>query len=59
LTYQLPFEYNPKAQAPLFEQYLNRVLPEKEKQLILAEYLGFLFIPNRSKDLKEEKFSFK
>lgn len=55
LTYQLPFEHNTKAQAPLFEKYLNRVLPEKEKQLILAEYLGFLFIPNGSKDLKEEK----
>ena len=55
ITYQLPFEYNPQAKAPLFEQYLNRVLPDKERQRILAEYLGFVFIKHGSKSLKEEK----
>jgi putative DNA primase/helicase len=41
ITYQLPFEYNPQATAPMFEAYLNRVLPDKERQRILAEYLDW------------------
>lgn len=44
ITYQLPFEYNLQAKAPLFEAYLNRVLPDKERQRVLAEYLGYVFI---------------
>src|SRR5699024_791344 len=28
LTYQLPFDYDPQAQAPIFKKYLNRVLPD-------------------------------
>jgi len=55
LTYQLPFEYNPQAEAPLFEAYLNKVLPDKERQKVLAEYLGFVFIKHGSNRLKEEK----
>lgn len=55
ITYQLPFEYNPEATAPIFEAYLNRVLPDKERQRILAEYLGFVFIKHGSNVLKEEK----
>ena len=55
LTYQLPFEYNEKATAPLFQSYLNKVLPDKERQIVLAEYLGFIFIKHGSKILKEEK----
>jgi putative DNA primase/helicase len=55
ITYQLPFDYNPQAKAPLFEAYLNRVLPDKERQRVLAEYLGFVFIKHGSNALKEEK----
>lgn len=55
ITYQLPFEYNPQAKAPLFEAYLNNVLPDPERQRILAEYLGFVFIKHGSNALKEEK----
>lgn len=55
LTYQLPFTYDPTAKAPLFEAYLNRVLPDIERQKVLAEYLGFVFIKHGSKALKEEK----
>lgn len=44
ITYQLPFEYNPQAKAPLFEAYLNKVLPDPERQKVLAEYLGYVFI---------------
>lgn len=55
ITYQLPFEYNRQAKAPLFETYLNRVLPDKECQKVLAEYLGYVFIKHGSNTLKEEK----
>jgi putative DNA primase/helicase len=55
ITYQLPFEYNPQAKAPLFEAYLNKVLPDPERQRVLAEYLGFVFIKHGSNTLKEEK----
>jgi putative DNA primase/helicase len=55
LTYQLPFEYNKQAKAPIFEAYLNKVLPDPERQRVLAEYLGFVFIKHGSNILKEEK----
>jgi putative DNA primase/helicase len=55
ITYQLPFEYNPKAKAPIFEAYLNRVLPDPERQRVLAEYLGYVFIKHGTNSLKEEK----
>jgi putative DNA primase/helicase len=53
MTYQLPFEYDLEAKAPLFSAYLDRVLPEKELQSILAEYLGYIFI--HTSTLKLEK----
>lgn len=55
LTYQLPFEYDPQAKAPLFEKFLNEVLPDPERQRVLAEYLGYVFIRHGSNALKEEK----
>jgi len=53
ITYQLPFEYNTGATAPLFQSYLDRVQPDKDRQNILAEYLGYLFI--QTSTLKLEK----
>lgn len=44
LTHQLPFEYEPEATAPLFQKYLDEVLPDKEKQKVFAEYCGYIFI---------------
>ena len=55
ITYQLPFEYNPEAKAPIFKAYLDEVLPDIERQNVLAEFLGFLFIKHNSNRLKEEK----
>lgn len=55
ITYQLPFEYDPAAVAPQWQKFLDRVLPDKQSQMVLAEYLGFIFIKNGSKALKEEK----
>ena len=39
LKYQLPFEYDPKARAPMFNQYLKRVLPDENCRKVLAEYI--------------------
>ena len=44
ITHQLPFEYDSEATAPLFQKYLDEVLPDKEKQKVFAEYCGYIFI---------------
>ncbi len=44
ITHQLPFEYKPEATAPLFQKYLDEVLPDKDKQKVFAEYCGYIFI---------------
>src|SRR5262249_40115474 len=51
LRHQLPFEYHENATAPLFEKYLNRVLPNVEVQNVIAEFFGYVFTRN----LKLEK----
>jgi putative DNA primase/helicase len=55
LTHQLPFEYNPQAEAPQFMAYLGRVLPDLASQQVLAEFLGYIFVKNGGRQLKEEK----
>jgi putative DNA primase/helicase len=44
ITHQLPFEYEPEATAPLFQKYLDEVLPDKDKQKVFAEYCGYIFV---------------
>jgi putative DNA primase/helicase len=51
ITHQLPFEFNPDAEAPIFMKYLNEVLPDVDKQKVLAEFIGYVF----TKGFKEEK----
>jgi putative DNA primase/helicase len=51
LTYQLPFEYQEAATCPMFDRYLVRVLPDEPCRLVLAEFIGWLFL----RDLKLEK----
>ena len=51
IKYQLPFEHNPDARCPIFDKYLNRVVPDADCRKVLAEYLGYIFINN----LKLEK----
>lgn len=53
ITYQLPFEYDSAAKAPLFNSYLDTVLPDQDRQKVLSEYLGYVFIP--ASTLKLEK----
>ncbi len=51
LTYQLTFEYDETATAPQWQRFLDEVLPDKQSQLVLAEYFGSVF----AKGLKLEK----
>ncbi|MBD0778246.1 DNA primase [Maribacter sp. ANRC-HE7] len=44
LKHQLPFKYDPRAKAPLFQKYLDEVLPDVNKQKVLAEYIASVFI---------------
>lgn len=53
ITHQLPFQYNEQATAPIFQRFLDEVIPDKSKQKVLAEYLGYIFI--KSSVLKLEK----
>ncbi len=53
ITHQLPFEYDLGATAPLFQKYLDEVLPDTDKQKVLAEYAGYIFI--KTNVLKLEK----
>lgn len=53
LTYQLPFEYDSEATAPQFQTFLDRVIPDVERQNILAEYIGYVF--THSSNMKLEK----
>lgn len=52
--YVLPYDYDPNACCPMFMKYLDEVLPEKDAQNVLAEYIGWIFLP----DLKLEKVLF-
>ncbi len=53
ITYQLPFDYNPTAKAPLFEKFINHVLPDTERQNVLSDFLGYIFV--KYEHLKLEK----
>jgi len=44
--YELPFNYDPNAKAEKWRTFLNEVLPEIESQMVLAEYLGYVFTKN-------------
>ena len=51
LKHQLSFEHQEDATAPLFQKFLERVLPEQELQMVLAEFIGYIFVSS----LKLEK----
>lgn len=40
-TYCLDFDFDTNAECPKFHKYLDRVLPDKEQQALLQEYLGY------------------
>lgn len=46
MRYRLPVAYDENAKTNLFQQFLDRVLPEKESQNFLAEYIGYALTSN-------------
>jgi putative DNA primase/helicase len=46
LTYLLPFDYDPAAVPFLFKAFMDQVLPDKDLQSIIQEYVGSGFIPS-------------
>lgn len=51
--YCLQYDYNPQATCPKWHEFLDEVLPEKEAQMLLGEYIGYCFTQN----LKLEKMA--
>jgi len=51
ITYVLPFEYDEQKSAPVFQRYLDKVLPDESSQMVLQEFMGYVFV----KHLKLEK----
>jgi putative DNA primase/helicase len=45
LTYVLPFNYDPQAQAPIWKKFVAEVLPDSESQAVLAEAIAYAFSP--------------
>jgi putative DNA primase/helicase len=58
VKYQLPFAYDPNATAPQFFKFINKVLPDIEKQTVLAEYLGYVFIQPSVLKLEKTLFNY-
>lgn len=54
VRYILPYQYKSGTSCPQFLRYLDEVIPQKQTQGILAEYIAWLFMP----ELKLEKILF-
>jgi putative DNA primase/helicase len=44
LTYQLPFAMDKDAKCPMFDRFLNQVLPDSSSRDVIAEFFGWPFI---------------
>lgn len=47
----LPYNYDPAAECPRFQSFLDQMIPEREAQMMLAEYIAYCF----TKGIKLEK----
>lgn len=45
-TYVLEFEYQPNATCPMFQKFLDRILPDKDTQAVILEYMAFCITDN-------------
>lgn len=43
-TCALPFEFNPEAKCPIFDKFINEVVPDKDTQEVLLEFFGYCLI---------------
>jgi putative DNA primase/helicase len=46
LTYQLHYDYDETATAPLFKKFLDRILPDVAVQKLLFQYIAYIFLRN-------------
>src|SRR4029077_15225425 len=46
VTSELPLEYNPKAECPVFDYILRSVLPNEEDRRLLQCFVGYCLIPD-------------
>jgi len=46
LTYQLPYNHDPTATAPMFRKYLDRVLPDVGCQKLFFQYIAYILLPH-------------
>ncbi len=54
LTYKLQYDYNEKAESPIWDSFLDEMLPSKDQQLLLHQFIGYSF----TNGLKLEKALF-
>jgi len=54
LCYQLGYDYDEDAEAPLFRKFIERVQPDKSVRKLLFQYVGYVFLPT----MKLEKILF-
>lgn len=46
LTYQLSYDFDPSAEAPIFKKFLDHVLPDMALQKLVFQYVGYVFLRN-------------
>lgn len=46
LTYQLCYDYDPSATAPMFQNFLDVVQPDISMQKLFFQYIGYVFLRN-------------
>ena len=46
LTYCLQYDYNAQAKSPMWDEFLDEMLPNKDHQLLLHQYVGYSFTNN-------------
>jgi putative DNA primase/helicase len=46
LTYCLQYDYNAQAKSPMWDKFLDEMLPNKDQQLLLHQYVGYSFTNN-------------
>lgn len=44
VLYQLPYEFNPKAKCPMWDNFLENVLPDEKSRQCLQEFWGTIFV---------------
>lgn len=54
LTYKLQYDYNKDANSPMWDKFLDEMLPNKDQQLLLHQFIGYSF----TNGLKLEKALF-